>query len=229
MRPTRKKTQPPQKFDEITYDRVLSRGLRVMDITATAMCKENKLPIYVFNMDIVGNLKRVLEGENIGTFVRITPPKQSNFFSYVEGRSGLRCASAFIVTDTRHANIFHAKRLSSKIKKSNRHLFHIPPLIPNAYEIIQKNLLPHPLFFRIPAGPQRLQQRRRRVPNRRRKKTNWSWPYGYEPSEDLLAVADIKLTYTDGYGQKHTEAVKKKFEKSVIIVTFPSTRATRSA
>ena len=57
------------KFDEITYDEVLSRGLRVMDITATAMCKENKLPIYVFNMDIVGNLKRVLEGENIGTFV----------------------------------------------------------------------------------------------------------------------------------------------------------------
>ena len=57
------------KFDEITYDEVLLRGLRVMDITATAMCKENKLPIYVFNMDIVGNLKRVLEGENIGTFV----------------------------------------------------------------------------------------------------------------------------------------------------------------
>ena len=43
----------------------------------------------------------------------------------------------------------------------------------------------------------------------------------YEPSEDLLVVADIKLTYTDGYGQKHTEAVKKKFEKSVIIVAFP--------
>lgn len=43
----------------------------------------------------------------------------------------------------------------------------------------------------------------------------------YEPSEDLLAVADIKLTYTDGYGQKHTEAVKKKFEKSVTIVAFP--------
>ena len=67
IRPTRKKTAT--KFDEITYDEVLSRGLRVMDITATAMCKENKLPIYVFNMDIVGNLKRVLEGENIGTFV----------------------------------------------------------------------------------------------------------------------------------------------------------------
>ena len=40
-----------------------------MDITATAMCKENNLPIYVFNMDIVGNLKRVLSGEDIGTYV----------------------------------------------------------------------------------------------------------------------------------------------------------------
>ena len=57
------------KFDEITYDEVLSRGLKVMDITATAMCKQNNLPIYVFNMDIVGNLARVLEGEDIGTYV----------------------------------------------------------------------------------------------------------------------------------------------------------------
>ena len=57
------------KFDEITYDEVLARGLRVMDITATAMCRENNLPIYVFNMDIVGNLKKVIEGEDIGTFV----------------------------------------------------------------------------------------------------------------------------------------------------------------
>ena len=57
------------KFDNISYDEVLSRGLRVMDVTATAMCKENNLPIYVFNLDIVGNLKKVLEGENIGTYV----------------------------------------------------------------------------------------------------------------------------------------------------------------
>ena len=57
------------KFDDITYDEVISRGLKVMDITATAMCRENKLPIYVFNMDKVGNLKRVLDGEGIGTFV----------------------------------------------------------------------------------------------------------------------------------------------------------------
>ena len=57
------------KFDDISYDEVLGRGLRVMDVTATAMCKENNLPIYVFNMDIVGNLKKVLSGENIGTYV----------------------------------------------------------------------------------------------------------------------------------------------------------------
>ena len=57
------------KFDEITYDEVLSRGLKVMDVTATTMCKENGLPIYVFNMDVVGNLGRVLAGENIGTYV----------------------------------------------------------------------------------------------------------------------------------------------------------------
>ena len=57
------------KFSDISYDEVLQRGLRVMDITATAMCKENNLPIYVFNMDIVGNLKKVIEGEDIGPFV----------------------------------------------------------------------------------------------------------------------------------------------------------------
>ena len=40
-----------------------------MDLTATTMCKQNNLPIYVFNMDVVGNLKKVMEGENIGTYV----------------------------------------------------------------------------------------------------------------------------------------------------------------
>ena len=57
------------KFEDITYREVIERGLKVMDITATAMCKQNNLPIYVFNMDIVGNLARVLEGEDIGTYV----------------------------------------------------------------------------------------------------------------------------------------------------------------
>ena len=58
------------KFDEITYDEIYTRGLKVMDLTATTMCKENGLPIYVFNMDVKGNLKRVMDGEPIGTLVK---------------------------------------------------------------------------------------------------------------------------------------------------------------
>lgn len=57
------------KFDRISYDEVLSRGLRVMDLTATALCKENGLPIVVFDMDTPGNLARVIAGEPIGTEV----------------------------------------------------------------------------------------------------------------------------------------------------------------
>lgn len=57
------------KFTEITYDEVYTRGLKVMDLTATALCKENKLQIIVFDMDTPGNLKKVLEGEPIGTLV----------------------------------------------------------------------------------------------------------------------------------------------------------------
>ncbi len=57
------------KFDKITYDDVVARGLKVMDLTATALCKENKLPIIVFDMDTPGNLAKVLTGEPIGTFV----------------------------------------------------------------------------------------------------------------------------------------------------------------
>ncbi len=58
------------KFSEITYDEVISRGLKVMDLTATVMCKENGMPIYVFNMDIPGNLLKVMKGEPIGTLVK---------------------------------------------------------------------------------------------------------------------------------------------------------------
>ena len=57
------------KFDKITYDEIYNRGLKVMDLTATTMCKENHLPIIVFNMDQPGNLKKVILGENIGTIV----------------------------------------------------------------------------------------------------------------------------------------------------------------
>ena len=57
------------KFDHISYDEVLARNLRVMDLSATVMCRDNHLPIYVFNMDKPGNLKRVMAGEEIGTLV----------------------------------------------------------------------------------------------------------------------------------------------------------------
>ena len=57
------------KFDDITYDEVLARNLKVMDLSAICMCNDNNLPIYVFNMDVVGNLKKVIDGEEIGTLV----------------------------------------------------------------------------------------------------------------------------------------------------------------
>lgn len=57
------------KFPEITYDEVYTRGLKVMDLTATALCKENGLPIVVFDMDTPGNLAKVIAGEPIGTLV----------------------------------------------------------------------------------------------------------------------------------------------------------------
>ena len=57
------------KFSEITYDEIYNRGLKVMDLTATTLCKLNNLPIIVFDMDTKGNLKKVLDGEPIGTLV----------------------------------------------------------------------------------------------------------------------------------------------------------------
>ena len=48
-----------KKFDKISYDEIYTRGLKVMDLTATTLCKENHLPIIVFDMDTVGNLKKV--------------------------------------------------------------------------------------------------------------------------------------------------------------------------
>ncbi|NDV83036.1 UMP kinase [Bacteroides sp. 51] len=63
------KDKTATKFKEITYDEIYNRGLKVMDLTATTMCKENNLPIVVFDMDTVGNLKKVVLGEEIGTLV----------------------------------------------------------------------------------------------------------------------------------------------------------------
>ena len=57
------------KFDKITFDEVYNRDLKVMDMTAFTLCKENGLDIIVFDMDTAGNLAKVLNGENIGTLV----------------------------------------------------------------------------------------------------------------------------------------------------------------
>ena len=59
------------KYSDITYDEIYNKGLKVMDLTAVTMCKDNNFPIYVFNMDKVGNLKKVIEGEDIGTLVHL--------------------------------------------------------------------------------------------------------------------------------------------------------------
>jgi uridylate kinase len=64
------KDKTATKFDEITYDEALKRNLKVMDLTAFAMCKENNMPVIVFNMDEVGNLKKVILGNKIGTLVK---------------------------------------------------------------------------------------------------------------------------------------------------------------
>ena len=58
-----------KKFDRITYDEIYDRGLKIMDLTATTLCRDNHLPIIVFNMDREGNLLKLITGENIGTLV----------------------------------------------------------------------------------------------------------------------------------------------------------------
>ena len=60
-----------EKFDAVSFDEVYSRGLKVMDLTAFTLCKENRMPIEVFDMDTEGNLMRLLAGEKIGTLVHL--------------------------------------------------------------------------------------------------------------------------------------------------------------
>lgn len=57
------------KYSTLTYDEALSKKLKIMDLTAFALCQENKMPIYVFDMNTKGNLQRVVKGEHIGTIV----------------------------------------------------------------------------------------------------------------------------------------------------------------
>jgi uridylate kinase len=57
------------RYDKITFDEVYKKGLQIMDLTAFTLCKENKIPIIVFDMNKSGNLKRVVLGEKVGTLV----------------------------------------------------------------------------------------------------------------------------------------------------------------
>ncbi len=56
-------------FDQISYMEVVGRGLKVMDLTAITLCKENNLPIIIFNLNKPGNIKRVVTGEKVGSLV----------------------------------------------------------------------------------------------------------------------------------------------------------------
>ena len=58
-----------ERFAELSYDNVIRKGLRIMDMTAFTLCQENKLPIIVFDMNKPGNLSKVIEGEQVGTLV----------------------------------------------------------------------------------------------------------------------------------------------------------------
>ena len=60
-----------KKFDTITFDEAYKKNLKVMDMTAFTLCKENELPVIVFNMNKKGNLKKVITGEEIGTLVTV--------------------------------------------------------------------------------------------------------------------------------------------------------------
>ncbi len=63
------KNKKAKMFKKLTYLEVLEKDLRVMDLTAITLCQENKLPIKVFNMNVRGNLKKLVTGENIGTLI----------------------------------------------------------------------------------------------------------------------------------------------------------------
>ena len=64
------KNKNARRYDTVKYIDVLKQGLKVMDATATSLCMDNKLPIIVFNLFKVGNIKRVIMGEKIGTTVK---------------------------------------------------------------------------------------------------------------------------------------------------------------
>ena len=65
------KNPDAERYDELTFSEALEKELRILDQTAFTMCKENALPIIVFNMNKKGNLKELLSGKKVGTLVKI--------------------------------------------------------------------------------------------------------------------------------------------------------------
>jgi uridylate kinase len=65
------KNKEATKFDSLSFDEVLKKGIKVMDTTAFTLSQENSLPIIVFDMNIKGNLSKIIKGEKIGTIVDI--------------------------------------------------------------------------------------------------------------------------------------------------------------
>ena len=68
-----KKVASATRYDELSFDRVLVDNLKVMDATAVALCRDNDIPIVVFNIRDEGNLEAVLRGEGTSTIVRNQP------------------------------------------------------------------------------------------------------------------------------------------------------------
>ena len=66
------KTNPnAKKFDRVTYDEIIKKDLKVMDTSACALCKQNKIPINVFDFKAQGSLVKIMNGENVGTYVSV--------------------------------------------------------------------------------------------------------------------------------------------------------------
>jgi uridylate kinase len=65
------KDKSATKYDTISFDEVYAKGLEVMDMTAFTLCKENRLPIIVFDMNKPGNLKSLMDGNKVGTLVEL--------------------------------------------------------------------------------------------------------------------------------------------------------------
>jgi uridylate kinase len=64
-----RKDKSAKKYESVSYDEVLSKSLAVADAAAFSLCRENKLPIVIFDLKSKGNIKRAVKGESVGTLV----------------------------------------------------------------------------------------------------------------------------------------------------------------